>query len=162
MFTEPPHRIAVEVAERFADGLATKKELGIAASAFPSPDSLAADMAFYCASVDVSGCEYLASYMEIEGYNQGYADEQPAHSRFLRDIFGNPFRPATIDPGWLSSTVVSLATAIYEERAFDQLLILADALEDAGCNNAAILNHCRQPGEHVRGCWAVDSILKKK
>ncbi|MBL8793520.1 MAG: hypothetical protein JNM56_06430 [Planctomycetia bacterium] len=80
----------------------------------------------------------------------------------LRDIFGNPFRPITIDAAWLTSTVVSLAQAIYNERAFDRLPILADALEDAGCDNADILNHCRQPGEHIRGCWCVDLLLGKQ
>ncbi|MBL8798934.1 MAG: hypothetical protein JNM56_33930 [Planctomycetia bacterium] len=79
----------------------------------------------------------------------------------LRDIFGNPFHPVTINPAWRTLTVISLAQAIYDERAFDRLPILADALEDAGCDSADILNHCRQPGEHVRGCWCVDLILSK-
>jgi hypothetical protein len=86
-------------------------------------------------------------------------DAQP---KLVRDIFGNPFRPVTVDSAWLSPTVVSLATRIYDDRAFDRLPILADALEDAGCTNADILNHCRQPGEHVRGCWAVDLVLGKE
>jgi len=79
----------------------------------------------------------------------------------MREIFGNPFHPVTADPAWRTATVVSLATAIYDDRAFDRLPILADALEDAGCTNADILNHCRQPGEHVRGCWALDLLLEK-
>ncbi|MBL8796889.1 MAG: hypothetical protein JNM56_23510 [Planctomycetia bacterium] len=79
----------------------------------------------------------------------------------LRDIFGNPFRPVTADPAWRTSTVVSLAQAIYDERAFDRLPILADALEDAGCDHADMLNHCRQPGDHVRGCWVVDLLLQR-
>jgi hypothetical protein len=80
----------------------------------------------------------------------------------VRDIFGNPFRPVTLDPAWRTSNVTALAQAIYDDRAFDRLPILADALEDAGCDNADILNHCRQPGEHVRGCWVVDLVLKKE
>ncbi len=44
------------------------------------------------------------------------------------------------------------------DRAFDRMPILADALQDAGCDNLNILNHCRQPGEHVRGCWVVDLL----
>ena len=55
-----------------------------------------------------------------------------------------------------------MAEAIYEERTFEQLPILTDALEDAGCNNSDILNHCRQPGVHVRGCWVVDLLLGKE
>jgi hypothetical protein len=58
--------------------------------------------------------------------------------------------------------VVHLAQAICEERAFDRLPILADALEDAGCTNADVLDHCRQPGEHVRGCWVVNLLLGKE
>jgi hypothetical protein len=78
----------------------------------------------------------------------------------LRDIAGPlPFRQVRPNPAWLNLTVTSLAQAIYADRAFDRLPILADALEDAGCTNADILNHCRQPGEHVRGCWAVDLVL---
>jgi hypothetical protein len=82
----------------------------------------------------------------------------------LQDIFGNPFRPITIDPSWLTwndGTVRKIAQAIYEERAFDRMPILADALEEAGCTNADIRNHCRRSGEHVRGCWVVDLLLRK-
>ena len=65
------------------------------------------------------------------------------------------------DPSWLTSTVLALAGGIYEERAFDRLPILADALMDAGCANDDVLNHCRSDGPHVRGCWVVDLILGK-
>jgi hypothetical protein len=54
-----------------------------------------------------------------------------------------------------------LAQAIDDERAFDRLPILADALEDAGCTDADLLNHCRGPGLHVMGCWVVDMLLGK-
>jgi hypothetical protein len=81
----------------------------------------------------------------------------------LRDIFGNPFRPAPgPDPTWLASnggTVAVLAQSIYDQRAFDRLPLLADALEEAGCGDLALLEHLRGPGIHVRGCWAVDLIL---
>jgi hypothetical protein len=80
----------------------------------------------------------------------------------VRDIFGNPFRPVAVDPSWLTETVVALAEGIYQERAFDRMPILADALEDAGCDDADVLNHCRQPGEHVRGCWVVDLLTGRK
>jgi len=90
-----------------------------------------------------------------------HAVERRAQSDFVRDIFGNPFRPVAFDPAWCSSTVTSLADAIYVERAFDRLPILADALEDAGCTSTDVLEHCRQPGEHARGCWVVDLVLGK-
>ncbi len=89
-------------------------------------------------------------------------DAPPGEPALLRDIFGNPFRPAAIDPSWLTSTVLALARGIYEDRAFDQLPILADALQDAGCDCDDILNHFRDPNAtHVRGCWALDLILGK-
>jgi hypothetical protein len=88
--------------------------------------------------------------------------EEASQCGLLRDIFGNPFRPVAVDPAWRTSNVTVLAQAIYDDRAFDRLPILADALEDAGCDNADILNHCRQPGEHVRGCWVVDLLLGKQ
>ncbi len=89
------------------------------------------------------------------------AEAETTQAAILRDIFGNPFRTAPLDPVWLTSTVVALAEGIYADRAFDRMPILADALQDAGCDNDDILNHCRQPGEHVRGCWVVDLVLGK-
>jgi len=88
--------------------------------------------------------------------------ERVAQLRLLDDIFGNPFQPASIDPTWLTSDVLALATGIYKDHAFDRMPILADALQEAGCDNDDILNHCRQPSEHVRGCWVVDLVLGKK
>jgi hypothetical protein len=84
------------------------------------------------------------------------------------NIFGNPFHAAALKSAWQTPTVVALAHAAYENRILPagtldpaRLAILADALEEAGCDNADILNHCRQPGEHVRGCWVVDLLLGK-
>ena len=79
----------------------------------------------------------------------------------LRHIFGNPFRPISLNPSWLTSTVLALAQGIYSEKAFDRMPILANTLQDAGCDNADILDHCRQPGVHTRGCWCVDLLLGK-
>ena len=80
----------------------------------------------------------------------------------LRCIFGNSFRPVAVDPAWVTANVVALAQTVYDNRSIELMPILADALEDAGCDNADILNHCRQPGEHVRGCWVVDLVLRKE
>jgi hypothetical protein len=105
---------------------------------------------------------FVAVYAR-EGLTGSRKDEESrVQSELLRDIFGNPFRPVTIDPAWRTVTVTSLAQAIYDERAFDRMPILADALEDAGCTNAEVLNHCRQPVVHVRGCWVVDLLLAKE
>jgi hypothetical protein len=79
----------------------------------------------------------------------------------LRDIFGNPFRPVAFDPAWRTSTVLSLASQMYESRDFGAMPILADALQDAGCDCDDVLAHCRGSGPHVRGCWVVDLVLGK-
>ncbi len=92
-------------------------------------------------------------------------DELAAQAALLRDIVGNPFRSVTVRPAWLlwgGGTVGSLARAVYDESAFDRLPILADALEEAGCDDADVLSHCRGPGEHVRGCWVLDLLLGKE
>jgi hypothetical protein len=91
--------------------------------------------------------------------------EQAAQVALLRDIVGNPFRPARINRAWLArndGTLRRLAEAIYEERAFNRLPLLADALLDAGCDNEELISHCRSEGPHVRGCWAVDLLLGRE
>jgi hypothetical protein len=94
-----------------------------------------------------------------------YDGERRTQSELLRDLFGNPFRrvPSVSSAllTWNDRLVERLAQSAYEERAFERLPILADALEDAGCTDRAILDHCRGPGPHVRGCWVVDLILGK-
>ncbi|VTR96252.1 Uncharacterized protein OS=Sorangium cellulosum (strain So ce56) GN=sce5710 PE=4 SV=1 [Gemmata massiliana] len=77
----------------------------------------------------------------------------------LRDLFGNPFRPVSFSPDYRTSTAVALAAQMYEARDFSAMPILADALQDAGCDSADMLDHCRGPGPHVRGCWVVDQVL---
>jgi hypothetical protein len=88
--------------------------------------------------------------------------EESAQCCLLRDVVGPPAVRSLTDSTWLTSTVVQLARAIYEERAFDRIPILADALEDAGCSDADILAHCRGGGEHVRGCWVVDLLTGRE
>jgi hypothetical protein len=83
--------------------------------------------------------------------------------RLLRDIFGNPSRPVAFSPEWRTDTAVALARTMYESRDFSAMPILADALQDAGCDNADVLNHCRDtPLTHVRGCWVVDLVSAKE
>jgi hypothetical protein len=93
---------------------------------------------------------------------------QAAHADWLRDVFGNPFRPVTADPGWRTPDVLALAKAAYDERTLPagtpepaRLAVLADALEEAGCACAELLGHLRSRGPHVRGCWALDLLLGK-
>jgi len=170
-------RQAVTVAERFADGLATADELesaSIAASAawevdedqFTQDGRLAVGAAAYNAALDMGWWGGAPSFQPPSDIVRDAATdpiaERVAQSVLIRDIFGNPFRPVTADPRWLTSTAVGVARAIYEERAFDRLPILADALEDAGCDNLDLLAHCRGDGPHVRGCWVVDLVLGKE
>jgi hypothetical protein len=83
--------------------------------------------------------------------------------RLVRECFGNPFRPVTFPPEWRTDTAVALARQMYEAREFSAMPILADALQDAGCDNADVLNHCRDASlNHVRGCWVVDLVLDKE
>jgi hypothetical protein len=114
-------------------------------------------------STSMAAAEDLAEYGAWNSARD-LADKDLA--ALIRDIVGNPFRELpTIAPSWLfwhEEYVVKLAKAIYDERAFDRLPILADALEDASCGNPEILAHCRGPGPHVRGCWVVDLILGKE
>jgi hypothetical protein len=82
----------------------------------------------------------------------------------LRHLVGDPFRPVRIEPSWLAwhgGAAVKIASAIYDARSFADLPVLADALEEAGCDSADLLDHCRGPGGHVRGCWAVDLVLDR-
>jgi hypothetical protein len=88
--------------------------------------------------------------------------EEGTQCDLLRDIFGNPFRPVAFNPAWRTSDVRLLAQGIYDAKAFDRMPILADALQDAGCDNEDILMHCRDASlTHVRGCWVVDLVLGK-
>ncbi len=80
----------------------------------------------------------------------------------FRDVTGNPFRPVAFDPAWRTSTALVIAQGIYDDRAFNRLPILADALQDAGCENCDILSHLRGEGPHVKGCWALDLVLGKE
>jgi hypothetical protein len=80
----------------------------------------------------------------------------------LREIAGDPFALVNFDPNWRTWTAVKLARLMHEAHKFSLMPILADALQDAGCDNDDILNHCRDPNAaHVRGCWVVDLVLGK-
>ena len=79
----------------------------------------------------------------------------------LRDVFGNPFRPVRAERRWLVPSVGHLANVMYSGWDFASMPVLADALEELGCDDEQILSHCRGPGPHVRGCWVVDLVLGK-
>jgi hypothetical protein len=99
------------------------------------------------------------------GFSQEGEGEDVFFTPLLREVFGNPFRPASIDPLWRTPDVIALADSAYQCRRLPigtldraHLGILADALEEAGCTEPAILEHLRGPGRHVRGCWALDLV----
>jgi hypothetical protein len=178
-------RKGVELAEKVADGLTDLAELK---ALFTSPEveswdnhsanepSFAEDYftgadAAWTANACAYRARHLAKYKSPASYpffarfrcesQIDYDREQSAQCDRLRDIVGNPFRPVAVNPTWLTTSVVQLAQAIYEERTYDRLPILADALAEAGCTNHDILSHCRGPGLHVQGCWVLDQILGK-
>jgi hypothetical protein len=154
-------RRAVEVSERFADGLANAAELREAeVTARHSADHMerggisgwnAARTAAMTAWVSaLAGAERAATHA--------------ADADLVREVFDNPFQPVTLDPSWLAwegGAVVRLARAFYAERHAPELFVLGDALEDAGCTGAALLDHCRSGLRHVRGCWALDALLQR-
>jgi len=165
-----PEFDGVTISERYADGQATDEELKQAEDDLDCGDYRygPADYATSGEIDAVLGAAAAATW--IVEYNAAHhhpgpgllADqERLAQAVLLRDIFGNPFRPVAVDPAWLTSAVVALAGGIYADRAFDRLPILADALQDAGCDSDDVLDHCRGPGPHVRGCWVVDLLLGK-
>src|SRR5262249_51887056 len=137
LLTDERFRHKMNVRDRSFDGLATEAELALAIKA--------AD--------DVPNHLWLAAWDSISPRRQ---------VQILRDLFGNPFRPASIAPSCRTPKVVVLAQETYDNYAFDRLPVLAGALEEAGCDNEEILGHCRGPGSHVRGCWAVDAVLGKE
>jgi hypothetical protein len=127
------------------------------------------DAAGYAGAAKAGALNANASFDEGSAVwkTRAFQRAKKAHERAMceriRDIFGNPYRPVETNPAWLTSTVVALARGIYDEKAFDRLPILADALQDAGCESADVLDHCRDAKQvHVRGCWVVDLILGKE
>ena len=80
----------------------------------------------------------------------------------LREQLGNPYRPYRCEPEWRTETVIALASAIEAEHGFDRMPILADALEEAGCDEQPMLDHLRGPGPHARGCWVLDLTLNRE
>jgi hypothetical protein len=108
-------------------------------------------------------CVTLSGDARREVWRKAFLREWP-EPWLVRCVFGNPFRPSTLHPSvlsWNEGTVVRLAQAVYQDRRFEDLPVLADALEEAGCTDPEILAHCRGGGDHGRGCWVVDTILGK-
>jgi sugar phosphate isomerase/epimerase len=189
LLSDERSRRAVEVAERYADGLSSRLEIdnviGLAAVAVhemqasgelaqPWPNDCFAE--FHAAKAAVwllseSSCQ--AAVEVLRAINRApleYKEEEVVgleraeQAALLRCLLGNPFRAVCLDPSWLAwqnRTIPIIAWSIYGERGFVDLPILADALEEAGCQDQSILGHCRSGDEHVRGCWVIDCLLGK-
>ena len=168
---EPLFDAEVEAVGRYADGRIGRDGLLAASLAhlrqlFPGEEESA--LRFVSEEADYAAwmAEWAAQRSRYAGDGAWPAGAAEAgQAGLLRDLFGNPFRRVAIDPSWLAwnnGIVVKMAQAVYEERAFDRLPVLADALEEAGCADADLLSHLRGPGPHVRGCWAVDLLLGKE
>ncbi len=168
----PKARALVEIASRLADDEASAQEIFEVAQAVPPPGlaggfgnrlhlpplSQAGRTALALAVEDAS--EALWAVVR-EGVN--LLGTAPCH--LMREILGNPFQPAQVDSAWLtwnSGIVLSIAQAIYDACQFAALPILGDALYEAGCGDQQILSHCRNVGDHVRGCWVIDLLLQKR
>jgi hypothetical protein len=155
---------AVAVAERYASGQGDDCDLLIAAAwiqrtLHPSTNTGDLDTDFFTVG-------HVGLVGELPGFNS--IVELASHfdgADLLRCMF-NPFRPSSpllqAILAWNDATVRRIAEGIYAERAFDRMPILHDALLDAGCDDEALLSHCRDSEDHVRGCWALDLLLGKE
>jgi hypothetical protein len=156
---------AVEAAERFADDGAQQVKLADARHVARDPRYAgdAAALATTHPFGQFAACETPHEASVAQGTLEQQRQERVSQAALARCIFANPFRstPVVTDSA-CNPTALALATAIYNEQAWDRVAILADALEEAGCANEEILSHCRGPGPHVRGCWVVDLILGRE
>ncbi len=150
-------KAAIERAEARADGA---RVLGMPAFDSWVEYTDAGDAAYTVLGADGSVGLWLRDPAEAVPAAIATLSVNPA--AWLRDLFGNPFRPVAFDPRWRTADTVGLARGIYEDRAFDRLPLLADALMDAGCADVQVIGHCRSEGPHVRGCWVVDLVLGKE
>ncbi len=184
LMTDRRSRRAVEIAESFADGRASLRDLESAKEtaevyllSLPRTFSggyfaaVAAVNAAYVGEADSYSeavVAYAASVGTAYAATAGFSDnaQMGEEARLVRDIIGNPFRlTPTIDPAWLSwddGIVVNLARRIYDGRPLDLMPVLGDVLENAGCTDPDLLGHLRGPGPHVRGCWALDLVLGRE
>jgi hypothetical protein len=176
-------RRLVEAGELYADGLVGEQALSEARQAYHDylhevddgeddlvlPETEAATAACEVAESEASifRALYASHYAALAAEGGGEQAECAAQAVLLRDLF-SPFRHASVSPAWLRPQVVALAQAAYDQRELPsghldpaRLAVLADALEEAGCTDQAVLDHLRGAGPHVRGCWAVDLLLGK-
>lgn len=153
---------ALLTAEKYADGFADLPALRAASEAAWAARRDGNTWATQAAlTASYEGYDTDRALSQIKYEMGGVSQRECTLTDRVRCLFGNPFRPVTVDTSCFTSTVVALARGIYDERAYDRMPILADALEDSGCDSDEILTHCREDQPHVRGCWVVDLVLGK-
>ena len=183
MLRDERSRVAVQVAEEYADrpvgftrlspvraaARSAGQWLDAVASRGESDDGGSAVWAARAAAATVEDTGWdvarNAATAVARARNASRLQERRAQCDLLRDAFRNPFRALALNPAWLhwhEGCVVTMARTIYEERRFEEMPILADALEEAGCEDEEILWHCRVDSPHARGCWLLDAILGRK
>jgi hypothetical protein len=166
--------MAVEVAERFADGLATDRariEERNKVKNLKCCESVGMQYSASCCKAALDNPVALEDnfflinpYMDTPEGRESRAKDEAHQLRLLHEIFGQSLRRVSLDSAVINANgeeVFHLANSIYEDRRFEELPLLADALERADCHDSAILDHCRGPNEHVRGCWVLDMVLGK-
>jgi hypothetical protein len=157
--------IAIDVAERYADRKAKINEVRVACrNAREDATGIVRPLGHYVNEIAVLYNAAFNAYLVSEYALKAAPDqagEKALQCALLREVFGNPFRRFRISRRWLTPKVKQLCEQVYAESSFDQLRLLADALDQAGCTEADILRHCRNEGLHVKGCWAIDVLLGK-
>jgi hypothetical protein len=153
---DPWAEAVLDAVERYADGTAGRAEFLAARKTVRRADKTAHPHARLLGSpggLTDDAMEGLTATIENVRTRAGGATE----CGLIRCLF--PFRPVPFDPAWRTSSVVAMARQMYESRDFSAMPILADAMQDADCDNADLLKHCRGDGPHARGCWVVDGLL---
>jgi hypothetical protein len=162
-------RNEAEAVERFADGLLTATECDeVLANSHPGVATFvgayrlleAATSANLwrdaCTGASKAGVAAKSRKRMLWSYRD------PRSAVYIREIFAYPFKPIILNPAWLPAFVRALAEQIYDDKAFDRMPVLGDALEHAGCTVNEVLAHCRSVQEHCRGCWLLDKILGRE
>jgi hypothetical protein len=182
LLSDDRYRVAVELSEQAADGLITDEYISdVWLDWIDQGNDFGSGGDAMVAALAATGVSFRWDWEDAHQYavcaatgvdiydldpdNAAVAIELEAQTRLLRCIMGNPFHHPPSIPAdlmsWNDGTLIKIAQGIYDARSFDNLPILADALEEAGCDNADILGHFRGPRPHVRGCWGLDLILGK-
>jgi hypothetical protein len=177
-------RQAIESAEAYTDGLISEAELiplqekahalglargevlGHMSKNMPGWDAQANGWRAAHSAADAAGPDDgpfgNAMHHAAQDGGSGIDTVDPGQAALIRDILGSPLRKPVIQPDWRTSNVMAIARSIHSENAFDLMPILADALQDAGCDSPDVLEHCRGDGPHVKGCWVIDLILERE